>query len=94
MQLHSLLSIFYFTDFVKQNRGKKNNIKLLLVKLLQIFNPSSLPPLKLSLKVGAPVIFLQNLSPKEGLCNGTYMVIIRIGQHCIKTRILGGRFNS
>ena len=58
IQLHSPLSIFYSTDFVEQNGGEENNIKLLLVKLLQIFNPSSLPPLKLSLKVGAPIILL------------------------------------
>ena len=78
VQLHSPLSIFYFTDFIEQNRGEENNIELLLVKLLQTFNPNSLSPLKLSLKVGAPIILLQNLSLKEGLCNGTYIVITYI----------------
>ena len=58
MQLHSPPSIFHFTDFVEQNRREENNIKLLPVELLQTFNFNSLPPLKLSLKVGAPVIFL------------------------------------
>ena len=94
VQLHGPLSIFHSTDFVEQNGGEENNIKLLLVEFLQIFNPSSLPPLKLSLKVGVPIILLQNLSPKEGLCNGTYIVITRIERRCIETQILGGRFNS
>ena len=58
VQLHSPLSIFYFTDFVEQNGGEENNIELLLVKLLQIFNPSNLPLSKLFLKVGVPVILL------------------------------------
>ena len=58
MQLYSPLSIFHFTDFIEQNGGEENNIELLLVELLQIFNPSSLPLLKLSLKVGAPIILL------------------------------------
>ena len=85
MQLYSSLNIFYFTDFIEQNREENNDIKLLLVELLQIFNPSSLPLLKPSLKVGAPVILLQNLYPKEGLYNGTYIVIVYIGRRYIKT---------
>ena len=59
-------------------------MELLLAELLQIFNLSSLPLLKLSLKVGAPVIFLWNLYPKEGLYNSTYIVITRLGRRCIK----------
>ena len=93
-QLYSFLSIFYFTDFIEQNGGEENNIELPLVELLQIFNFSSLFLLKLSLKVGASIILLQNLSPKEGLCNNTYIVITCIRQHCIEIQILGGRFNS
>ena len=41
-----------------------------------------------------PIIFLQNLFPKKGLCNNTYIVIIYIGRYCIKTQILSGKFNS
>ena len=78
VRLHSSLSTFYFINSIEQNR-EEDYIELLLVKLLQIFNFTSLPPLKLSLKVGAPVILLQNLYPKEGLYNSTYMVITRLG---------------
>ena len=53
-------------------------------ELLQSFNPPSLPPLKLSLKVGALVILLRNLYPKHGLCNGTRMVVTHIGRRCIE----------
>ena len=63
-------------------------------ELLQTFNPPSLPPLKLRLKVGAPMILLRNLYPKEGLCNGTRMVVTSIGRRCIKARILGGSFDG
>ena len=34
VQLYGPLSIFHFTDFIEQNRGEENNIKLLLVELL------------------------------------------------------------
>ena len=69
-------------------------MELLPVELLQTFNLNSLPPLKLFLKVGVLIILLQNLYPKKGLCNGTYIVIICIGWYCIKTQILGGKFYS
>jgi len=70
-------------DSIKQNR-EEDYIELPPVELLQIFNPSSLPPLKLSLKVGAPIILLRNLYLKEGLYNGTYIVITRLSQRYIK----------
>ena len=92
-RLYGSLSTFYFMDTVEQSREEDDgNIIPPPPELLRILNPSSLPPLKLSLKVGAPVILLRNLYPKEGLCNGTRMVITRLGRRCIKTRILSGTF--
>ena len=90
-RLHGSLSIFYSIDSIEQNR-EEDYIELLPVELLQIFNPTSLPLLKLSLKVGAPIILLQNLYLKEGLYNGTYIVITRLGRRCIKPRMLSGSF--
>ena len=40
------------------------------------------------------MILLRNLYPKEGLCNGTRMVVTYIGRRCIEARILGGSFNG
>jgi ATP-dependent DNA helicase PIF1 len=82
-RLYGSLSIFYSINSIEQNR-EENYIELPPVELLQTFNPSSLPLLKLSLKVGAPVILLRNLYPKEGLYNGTRMVITRLGRRYIK----------
>ena len=33
-------------------------------------------------------MLLRNLHPAEGLCNGTRMTVVQIGQHCIKVRLL------
>jgi len=63
MRLYSSLSTFYFIDSIEQNAEEDNYMELPPVELLQIFNLSSLPPLKLSLKVGAPIILLRNLYP-------------------------------
>ena len=83
-RLYGSLSTFYSTDSVEQNR-EEDYIELPPAELLQTFNPNSLPPLKLSLKVGASIILIWNLYPKKGLCNGTRMVVMRIGRRCIKT---------
>ena len=82
-QLYGSLSIFYFIDFIEQNK-EENYIELLLVEFLQTFNPSSLFLLRFFLKIGAPVIILQNLYPKEGLCNSIYIVIMCLGCRYIK----------
>ena len=57
-RLYGSLSTFYSIDSIEQNGEEENYIELLPVELLQTFNPSSLPPLKLSLKVGVPVLLL------------------------------------
>ena len=48
----------------------------------------------MKLKVGAPVMLLWNIDPREGLCNGTRLIITRLYRHCIKARIIGGVFNG
>ena len=91
IQFYSSLNTFYFINSIKQNK-KKDYIELPPVELLQIFNLINLFLLKLSLKVGTPVILLQNLYPKEGLCNNTCIVITRLNCCSIKTQILGSSF--
>jgi hypothetical protein len=86
---------FYSVDEVKADTADADSLQEAPpAELLQTFNPPSLPPSKLRLKVGAPVILLRNLYPKEGLCNGTRMVVTHIGRRCIEARILGGSFNG
>jgi len=84
MRLYDSLSTFYSIDSIEQNR-EDNYIELPPAELLQIFNPNSLPLLKLSLKVGVSIILLQNLYPNKGLYNDTYIVITLIGRRYIKT---------
>jgi len=93
-RLYGFLSTFYSIDSIEQNREEENYIELPLAELLQIFNPSGLPPLKLSLKVGAPIILLWNLYPDKGLYNGTHIVITRVGRRYIETWILGSSFHN
>ena len=50
--------------------------------------PSGMPPYELFLKVGTPVMLLRNLNPAAGLCNGTRMVVTRLHDHVLETKLL------
>jgi hypothetical protein len=43
---------------------------------------------KLELKVGVPILLLHNLNQSIGLCNGTRLIVKRLGQHVIETKII------
>jgi len=64
------------------------------VEYLQSINLASIPPSCLRLKIGAPLILIRNLSPREGLCNGTRMRVLGIRRTCLQVAILGGKFDG
>ena len=47
-------------------------------EMLNNLQPQGLPSHKLVLRPGAPLRLMRNLNPKDGLCNGTRMVFIRV----------------
>ncbi|XP_026399936.1 ATP-dependent DNA helicase PIF1-like [Papaver somniferum] len=53
-------------------------------------NCSGLPPFRLNLKVGCPVMMLRNIDPKNGLCNGTRLRVETFAPHVIEATILTG----
>ena len=68
------------------------NAPVLSPEFLFSLDFASIPPPVLDLKVGVPVILLRNLHPQEGLCNGTRLVITRLGRSVVEARILSGSF--
>ena len=68
--------------------------ELFAVEYLQSINLASIPPSCLKLKSGAPLILLRNLSPREGMCNGTRMRVLGISRTCLQVSILGGKFDG
>jgi hypothetical protein len=59
-------------------------------EVLKAIELASLPPSRMELKIGCPVILMRNLSPKDGLCNGTRLIILKIRKHILECMILGG----
>jgi len=45
---------------------------------------------ELELKVGVPILLLRNLNQSIGLCNGTRLIVKRLGQRVIEAKIITG----
>lgn len=59
-------------------------------EFLHSLKSSSLPPHHLRLKVGCPVILLQNILPEVGLCNGTRLIVTSLSRYVIGATIING----
>lgn len=64
------------------------------IEFLRSITASGLPPGELYLKVGCPIILLRNLSPSQGLCNGTRMIVTQMRERVLEVRLLGGKYNG
>ncbi|KAF6152681.1 hypothetical protein GIB67_021341 [Kingdonia uniflora] len=53
-------------------------------------DPSGLSLFRLRLKVRYPVILLRNITPKDGLRNGTRLMVVRSSLRLIESNILTG----
>jgi ATP-dependent DNA helicase PIF1 len=79
---------FLSADSVEDKDSVHQN--LYPVEFLNTLTPSGTPPHKLVLKVGVPIMLLRNISPTEGLCNGTRLIVKGFQRHVIDAKILTG----
>lgn len=63
---------------------------IILPEYLNTLNPSNFPPHKLKLRFDCIIMLLRNLSPSEGLCNGTRLQVLDLSNNLLKCRILTG----
>ncbi|XP_055387401.1 ATP-dependent DNA helicase pif1-like [Condylostylus longicornis] len=85
---------FNAIDSVKNNDGSENdNLQVNIpVEYLNSLNPPGFPPFKLNIKLGCTVMLLRNLSVKNGLCNGTRLIVLGTRQNVIQCKINNGSF--
>ncbi|KAL5714884.1 hypothetical protein ACHQM5_016786 [Ranunculus cassubicifolius] len=57
---------------------------------LNTLDPSCLPPFNLKLKIGCPIMLLRNIAPRDGLCNGTRLMVLQCRPRVIEAMILTG----
>ncbi len=60
------------------------------VEFLNILQFSGITNHKLELKVGVPILLLRNFNQSIGLCNGTRLIVKRLGQNVIEAKIITG----
>ncbi|KAL2976387.1 hypothetical protein AAZX31_13G005400 [Glycine max] len=63
---------------------------VLTVEFLNSLKTSGIPNHKLIIKVGTPIILLRNLDQADGLCNGTRLVVTRLGSSVVEAEIITG----
>jgi len=85
--------IYESTDSADQGEDEKQKTAI-PVEFLYSQHPPGLPLVKLTLKVGAPIILFRNLFHKEDLYNGTRLIIYKLRYHYIETKILNEEFDQ
>ena len=59
-------------------------------EFLNTINVSGLPRHKIRLKIGVPIMLLRNIDLKLGLCNGTRLIITRMGKFVLEGKVISG----
>lgn len=88
-------TVLYSADTIITEPGADSDMRDdIPAEFLRAVTASGMPPGELHLKVGCPIILLRNLNPAQGLCNGTRMVVTRVANRVLETRLIGGEHNG
>ena len=82
---------YYSADSIDKSDELLNPaFALLPPEFLYSLQTSGIPNHKLKLKVGTPIMLLRNLDQTDGLCNGTRLIITKLGSNVIEAEVITG----
>ncbi|XP_056685501.1 uncharacterized protein [Spinacia oleracea] len=70
--------------------GGRNVQSLYPTEFLNSLQFPGVPNHEIQLKVGCPVILLRNINQREGLCNGTRLIVTRLNHRIIEAQVVTG----
>jgi len=79
-------------NFLSEDSAEDDDNEVYPVEFLNSLTSASLPPHKLEIKIGTPVMVIRNIAPRDGVCNGTRLIVTAIGRRVIEGKILIGDF--
>ncbi|DBA00296.1 TPA: hypothetical protein N0F65_001491, partial [Lagenidium giganteum] len=83
-----VMKTYQSIDAVETQKGQDGALHQ--QEILNSINLPGIPPHKLTLKEGAPIMLIRNLNAAQGLCNGTGLQVYRLSNKCIHATILTG----
>uniref|UniRef100_A0A0D3E8D8 ATP-dependent DNA helicase n=1 Tax=Brassica oleracea var. oleracea TaxID=109376 RepID=A0A0D3E8D8_BRAOL len=81
---------YSYDSFEVSDTQSDQNDTLYAIEYLNSMEFPGFPSHKLTLKVGAPIMYLRNVNKKKGLCNGTRLILTHIGERMLKADIITG----
>ncbi|KAG3038076.1 hypothetical protein PC121_g23999 [Phytophthora cactorum] len=85
-RLEGVSQEYLSTDSVEEDE----EVNFFEQEVLHTINTNGIPPHKLTLKKGAPIMMMRNLNLDLGLCNGTRLRIVELKPHVIHATIMTG----
>ncbi|WVZ62989.1 hypothetical protein U9M48_012673 [Paspalum notatum var. saurae] len=81
--------VYLSSDSLVESSKEQGNLDLLYpVEFLNSIRFKSIPPHKLVLKIGSPMMLLRNLNQSAGLCNGTRLIVTQLGDRVLEAQII------
>lgn len=80
------VEVMYSADEVTDNGEGALEVS---TEFLNSLTPSGIPPHKLGLKVGMPVMLMRNINPAKGHCNGTRYILKSVSRHLLELSMRG-----
>ncbi|XP_042005913.1 uncharacterized protein LOC121754654 [Salvia splendens] len=81
--------VYLSSDSISKSDQSSNGFaEIHAVEFLNNLKCSGAPNHELLLKVGTPIMLLRNIDHANGLCNGTRLIITRLGDHVLEAKVL------